>query len=221
MDDVSDFVKGFGDGVASILKKTRREDDGIYSSASYIELISDMVKSMANDFHDEIEGIYFDDDNLSALTLEDGIEKLMQGYRGNTICGYLICAAEETCNHVGASFSLYGITAFCTIFFIAKKDLAKASQFMNLLMLPLMTAYRIDDVPRDSGRKGGRPKHPRKAEAIQIAKIKWEQMEYASVNVVATTVKHQLEKKYTDAPSVAAIKKWLNNAGIAPKRSAQ
>ena len=46
-------------------------------------------------------------------------------------------------------------------------------------------------------------------------------MEYASVNVVATTVKHQLEKKYTDAPSVAAIKKWLNNAGIAPKRSAQ
>ena len=84
-----------------------------------------------------------------------------------------------------------------------------------------MTAYRIDDVPRDSGRKGGRPEHPRKAEAIQIAKIKWEQMEYASVNVVATTVKHQLEKKYTDAPSVAAIKKWLNNAGIAPKRSAQ
>ncbi|MEG9294510.1 hypothetical protein ACPEF7_04690 [Klebsiella sp. K769] len=79
----------------------------------------------------------------------------------------------------------------------------------------------INNSPATLGARGGRPANRHKAEACDIAKSKWEQMEYASVNVVATTVKHQLEKKYTDAPSVAAIKKWLNNAGIAPKRSAQ
>ncbi|MBN3191453.1 hypothetical protein H4F64_14725 [Pectobacterium brasiliense] len=217
-DNTSEFVKGFGERIAAISKKIMAEDSAIYRSESYIELITDMVKSMADDFHEKASEIDFDDD-LERLTLEDGIDKFMQGTRDNTICSYLICASEKMCNHVGASYSMHGISAFCAIFFIAKNDLVKASQFVNLIMLPVMSALRIDDVPRDTGRKGGRPEHPRKAEAIRIGKAKWEQVEYASVNVVATTVKHQLDKKYTDAPSVAAIKKWLNSAGIAPKRA--
>lgn len=216
--NTSDFIKGLGEKVAAISKKTMDEDSEIYQSESYRELMNDMVISMAHDFYKEIAKIDFDDD-LEGLTLEDGIEKFMQGKRENTICSYLICASEEMCKHVGASFHPYGISAFCAVFFIAKNDLLKASQFLNLLMQPAMAAIRIDDVPRDIGRKGGRPEHPRKAEAIRIGKAKWEQVEYASVNVVATTVKHQLDKKYTDAPSVAAIKKWLNSSGIAPKRA--
>lgn len=81
-------------------------------------------------------------------------------------------------------------------------------------------AARIN-APSILGAHGGRPANRHKAEACEIAKYKWEQMPYASVNVVATTVKHQLDKSYTDAPSVAAIKKWLNSAGISPKRSAK
>ncbi|KMK16753.1 hypothetical protein ABW09_18395 [Pluralibacter gergoviae] len=81
-------------------------------------------------------------------------------------------------------------------------------------------AARIN-APSILGSHGGRPASRHKAEACEIAKSKWEQMAYASVNVVATTVKHQLDKSYTDAPSVAAIKKWLNSAGIAPRRSAK
>ncbi|UBX44896.1 hypothetical protein LD024_00520 [Citrobacter werkmanii] len=81
-------------------------------------------------------------------------------------------------------------------------------------------AARIN-APAILGSHGGRPANRHNAEACEIAKSKWEQMPYASVNVVATTVKHQLEKSYTDAPSVAAIKKWLNSAGIAPKRPAK
>ncbi|HCD7072471.1 TPA: hypothetical protein NDY40_000185 [Klebsiella pneumoniae] len=220
-EEVSDFVKGLGDRVAKISRKIKDEDSAMYKSKSYIELIKDMVTSIAADFNEEMSQIEFEDNNLASLTLEDGIDYFMQGKRENTACSYLVCAAEEMCNHVGASFHLHGISAFCAIFFIAKHDLVKASQFLNLLMQPTMAAFRIDDVPRDAGRKGGRPEHPRKAEALKIGKAKWEQMPYASVNVVATTVKHQLDKSYTDAPSVAAIKKWLNSAGIAPKRVAR
>lgn len=217
----SDFVNGLGEKVAAISKKVMAEDSALYSSESYINFISDMVKAMAADLREEIAEFVFEGDSLESLTLEEGLEKFMQEARENTICSYFICASEKMCNHVGAAYSLHGISAFCAIFFMAKNDLIKASQFFSLLMQPMMAAFRIDDVPRDIGRKGGRPEHPRKAEAIRIGKAKWEQVEYASVNVVATTVKHQLDKKYTDAPSVAAIKKWLNSAGIAPKRSAK
>lgn len=219
MEGTSEFVSGLGGKVAAIAKKVMDEDSVIYCSESYINLISDMVKAMALDLREEIAEFVFDGDPLESLTLEEGLDKFMQEARENTICSYLICASEEMCNHVGAAYSLHGISAFCAIFFMAKNDLVKANQFFSLLMQPVMSAFRIDDVPRDIGRKGGRPEHPRKAEALKIGKAKWEQVEYASVNVVATTVKHQLDKKYTDAPSVAAIKKWLNSAGIAPKRS--
>lgn len=71
-------------------------------------------------------------------------------------------------------------------------------------------------IPAAMGAKGGRPKNPRKKEAIEIAIEKWEQANYLSVAIVATAVKHQLEKKYTDAPSLPTIKKWITAAGIKP-----
>lgn len=145
-EEVSDFVKGLGDRVAKISRKIKDEDSAMYQSESYIELIKDMVTSIAADFNEEMSQIEFEDNNLASLTLEDGIDYFMQGKRENTACSYLVCSAEKMCNHVGASFHLHGISAFCAIFFIAKHDLVKASQFLNLLMQPTMAAFRIPKI---------------------------------------------------------------------------
>ncbi|MEF3731398.1 hypothetical protein R1I42_10815 [Escherichia coli] len=216
---ISDFVSGLGDGVGEISRKIREEDSEIYKSESYIVLIKEMAESIAVEFHETLSKMKLEGISIDELTLEDGISKFMEESRENTITGYLIMSSEVLCDSVGASYLLHGISAFCALFFIAKKDLLKASQFINLLMQPTMAALRIDDVPRDAGRKGGRPEHPRKEEALKIGRLKWEQMEYASINVVAATVKHQLEKKYTDAPSISAIKKWLTESDFRPERS--
>ena len=72
-EDVSDFVKGLGDRVAKISRKIKDEDSAIYQSESYIELIKDMVTSIAADFNEEMSQIEFEDNNLASLTLEDGI----------------------------------------------------------------------------------------------------------------------------------------------------
>ncbi|HII3384833.1 TPA: hypothetical protein ACY3K3_000717, partial [Enterobacter cloacae] len=73
-EDVSDFVKGLGDRVAKISRKIKDEDSAIYQSESYIELIKDMVTSIAADFNEEMSQIEFEDNNLASLTLEDGID---------------------------------------------------------------------------------------------------------------------------------------------------
>ncbi|MFT0925414.1 hypothetical protein [Enterobacter cloacae] len=77
-EDVSDFVKGLGDRVAKISRKIKDEDSAIYQSESYIELIKDMVTSIAADFNEEMSQIEFEDNNLASLTLEDGIDYFMQ-----------------------------------------------------------------------------------------------------------------------------------------------
>ncbi|EPK3135811.1 hypothetical protein I4A70_001061, partial [Enterobacter cloacae] len=76
-EDVSDFVKGLGDRVAKISRKIKDEDSAIYQSESYIELIKDMVTSIAADFNEEMSQIEFEDNNLASLTLEDGIDYFM------------------------------------------------------------------------------------------------------------------------------------------------
>jgi hypothetical protein len=219
VNELSNFVDGLGKKAKKISDSLKEQDSAIYSSESFVKFISDMVIAMSGDLTEVLEELEFTTEEIVSVSLEDGITVFLSGERPESFVGYLVMSSEILCEELGASYLLHGISAFCTLYFVAKKELAKASQFLAVLLQPLMTAMRIEDVPKDAGRMGGRPEHPRKEEALKIARQKWEQMEYASINVVATTVKHILEKKYTDSPSLPAIKKWLTTSEFRPARS--
>lgn len=159
--------------------------------------------------------------DIKKLNLEIGLHEFSDNdNKEKTVYGAMRQVAMFFCDKLDIAFPMHGVNAFCAIFFAVKGDKTKVKPFIATLFYPaIATAYRLANRPKEFGRMGGRPEHPRKKEALDIARQKWQQMEYASVSVVASTVKHHLEKKYTDAPSIAAIKKWLNSSGIAPNRA--
>lgn len=106
------------------------------------------------------------------------------------------------------------LSASCAVFFMARGETDKAACFYMPLLSIALSHVEMKESYIRAGKKGGRPENPRKKEALEIARQKWEQADYLSVSSVATAVKHQLEKKYTDAPSLPAIKKWISAAGI-------
>lgn len=122
------------------------------------------------------------------------------------------------CSISAAPPSSSSLTAACSVFFMARGEIEKACGFYMPLLSIAISHVEMKESYILAGKKGGRPKNPRKKEAIEIAKEKWEQADYLSIASVSTAVKHQLEKKYTDAPSLPTIKKWITAADIKPNK---
>lgn len=211
------FIEDFSIKEQEIASKIKEQDDVMYSSDTFIELVSDMIKTMSEDLSNYKGKLT--EENLSGLSLDEALNTFFLNEWPETYLGYLSYCAKWMCESFGVSFQVYGASAFASIWFIAKGEQFKASQYLIMCMQPMLSVMRIRDISKDRGKLGGRPEHPRKVEAMKIARQKWDVMEYASLNIVATAVKHHLDNKFKDSPSLPAIKKWLKNAEFRPKKS--
>ncbi|MCB5320077.1 MULTISPECIES: hypothetical protein [Yersinia] len=211
------FIEDFSKKEQMIANKIKEDDDFIYSSDSFIELVSEMTGHISKDLSN-YKGM-LTEENLSHLSLDNALDIFFLEEWPEDYLGYLSYCSKWMCESFGVSFQVYGASAFAAIWFIAKGEQFKASQYLIMCMQPILSVMRIGDISKERGKLGGRPEHPRKSEAIKIARQKWNVMEYASLNIVATAVKHHLDNKYKDSPSLPAIKKWLKNAEFRPKKS--
>ncbi|AHE72683.1 hypothetical protein M942_05935 [Enterobacter ludwigii] len=192
-------------------------DDDLCENESFYEVVGEYIIKLQGYLYDYINPPPYEE--LNSYSLDKILDCFLDGVFFNGFFEYLSHCAERMCEDLGCSFKLYGTVAFSALWFTAKGDVKKAGKFVIICFQPITSAMRISDVPKDAGRLGGRPEHPLKAEAVKLAKHKWSNMEYASLNIVATAVKHQLEMKYKSPPSLPAIKKWITAENIRPEKS--
>jgi hypothetical protein len=209
------------------LSANEKERNIVASIKNVDDVLSIDLFDVVNSYIYEIMGYLSDYRNTPSITelklfsFDRAINEFLAGdYSLEYLC-YLVKCTERVCEDLSCSFNLYGAVAFSALWFIAVEDFHIASNYIKICFQPITSMMRIIDVPRQAGKLGGRPEHPLKTEAIKLAQHKWSSMDYASLNIVATAVKHQLEIKYKNPPSLPAIKKWIKDANIRPEKSSK
>ncbi|MFJ3458816.1 hypothetical protein ACIPMZ_17910 [Scandinavium goeteborgense] len=210
-------IHGFSEKEQKIALDIKKFDDDFCEREDLFARVNDCIISMQGYLNDylNIQGI----DAIKLLSFDEVLGDYLSKDFSNDFIEHLSNCAVRMCDDLGCSYKLYGVTAFSALWFTAKEDFSKAASFVIVCFQSITAMMRIRDVPKNAGKLGGRPEHPHKTEAIELAKHKWNSMEYASLNIVATAVKHQLQEKYRSAPSLPAIKKWIADAKIRPSKS--
>ncbi|MEF3111353.1 hypothetical protein QFI91_20030 [Raoultella sp. WB_B2P2-3] len=211
------FINGFSEKEQKIVSDIKDVDDVLCENDDFNYILDDYFIKIKNYFSDYIN--IPSHESLLSYSLDDVLSDFINGVFSNPFFEYMSSCAERMCEELGCSFKLYGSAAFTALWFAAKGDYNKSEKFIIICFQPIMSMVRMSEIPRNAGRLGGRPEHPLKAETIKLARHKWNTMEYASLNIVATAVKHQLEITYKSPPSLPSIKKWITSANIRPQKS--
>lgn len=157
---------------------------------------------------------------LDTLSLDEvinnGFGELDHTERMSETIKFIFQESNRYIHAYGLSTFGYSPTWISCIYFILKNNDEIAEYLYATTLLPLVYSNEIKNIPSLLGSKGGRPEHPRKEEALKIARERWEKIPYASISSVASYVKSKLEEKYTDAPKLPSIKSWLNKANLKP-----
>lgn len=157
-------------------------------------------------------------EKLKSISLDEALDYFDGVGLSNAFFKNMRICANKLCESLGCSFSVYGISAFTALWFLAKEEPQKASKYVLICLQPLLLSVKNADAAKSAGMLGGRPEHKLKREALDLARQKWVGMERASLNTVATAVSHQLSERYKSPPSVPAIKKWITAANIRPSK---
>lgn len=206
----------------------QRARGGAMSKSSNAEILiglDDKVEKLSSEFHIDIErfllemmpevdrGDYYDSNDLQSVILED----VLNNDRERTeIEKRLWDAALSLCKEFMVPEVICAPLVMMTILSLSKGNINEGKALISVLFS--YSAYRssFESAPSKLGAMGGRPSHPRKQEAMGLARKRWEQIPYANLNSVATFVKSKLEAKYTDAPKLPSIKSWLKEADFRP-----
>ncbi|MEG5642294.1 hypothetical protein UXP00_03615 [Enterobacter asburiae] len=151
-------------------------------------------------------GEYFDAYDLQSIKKEE----ILDPKRNLTnIEQRLWKAAKNLSLSFNVPSSIFSPLIILTILSLSKGCLHESKALTNILFS--YKAYRssFEKAPSKLGALGGRPVHPRKTEALGLARQRWQQLPRASIASVAAYVKSQLDAKYTDGPKIPSIKKWL------------
>lgn len=169
-------------------------------------LLEMMPEVESGEFHDakELQSIVIED-VLNPCRERTSIEELLWIAAIGLCDDFMV--PEETCAPL----------IVMIILSLSKGNVNECKAMTDVLMS--YSAYRtsFEKAPSRIGAMGGRPVHPRKQEAMGLARIRWEQIPYAKLNSVASYVKSKLEEKYTDAPKLPSIKSWLKEADFRPQ----
>ncbi|EOS3354740.1 hypothetical protein H1X78_RS12595 [Escherichia coli] len=85
-----------------------------------------------------------------------------------------------------------------------------ARDFFNMMMRPLIIAYRFKQLARYLGTKGGgRPQHRLKSEAIELADRFFTENPTAPLSRGVQYISGIFVAKYSDPPAASTIRKWL------------
>lgn len=154
-------------------------------------------------------------DMLRALDNRGATRRLYTKRTGaiyNALADTLIALAPTVCRRVMISPDVYTIPYLFFALLIARGEDDDARDFFNMMMRPLIVAYRFKQLARYLGTKGGgRPQHRLKDEALQIAEFFFTNNPHARVSAAVARINEILVKKYADVPAESTIRKWLTH----------
>ncbi|ATF52660.1 hypothetical protein [Morganella morganii] len=210
------LLDSFGESIKNKILRIKEEDDIIYQSDEFDGVIKGLFFDIKEQLQIATSNIFTPEELIITVELESALSVFLNDIREQNIIGYLCLSTKSVCDEIGLSFQTYGMSIFCSLYYIMKKFDHISYEFFLVVVQPILTAMRLEDVPKEIGKMGGRPEHPRKEEALKTAMERWSKIPYASLSSVATYVKSKLEEKYTDAPKLPSIKSWLNKANLKP-----
>lgn len=158
---------------------------------------------------------YYDTDDLLAINLD---EILDPNKKKSDIELKMILAAKDLSNELNVTETVYTPIVIMLLISLVHGRTNETRALFSVLMSAAAHIMTLQSGAEKLGALGGRPEHVRKGEALDMARKRWEQIPYASVNHVATYVKSKLESKYTDAPKLPSIKAWLKKADLNPRK---
>lgn len=194
------------------LQRVKEMQDNIFNQGEKIDHLIDFEEAVAaaTSFCGEEDIAYYQDIELE-LFLKKSVST-----RPEPRVVRVIDMAKKLCNGLGVSDRAFLDVMIMSIIHLIKGERLQAQALIKATMSHMVGVLLLSDAPREIGRSGGRPEHKRKAEAIEMAQKRWEQMPRASLSSVATYVKSKLESKYTDTPKLPSIKAWLKKANLKP-----
>ncbi|QUT14571.1 hypothetical protein [Rahnella inusitata] len=128
----------------------------------------------------------------------------------------IYASAKDLCNEFSISEEIYLPVLILFVLAVAKRREHEARTHLSTFFSSLIHANLLSKAPVLIGGMGGRPEHTRKPEALEIAKNEWENYPTKSQDNVTNFIYAKLSEKYTDAPSISAIKGWLRTSGLRP-----
>lgn len=117
--------------------------------------------------------------------------------------------AVRLCEMLKVAPEIYHASALNYVACVVGADDVQADKYLDHLMRPAVWAYRIREIPRRAGRRGGSHGNRHKDEALAIAR----QFRSKHPDVVRSrliqVVTGELSVKYTDLPHTSTIRRWL------------
>ncbi len=218
-DDGAHFLDQFGGKLKDIAMRMKNEDDELYDSEELHEMLSEIFKGFKDSFNGYFERSFPDGSNIHDVDFEYGINLYVN--KDGDGCKFeelnlIALVTEHYCDDLGVSTKVYGVNVFSSLLLLAKKNESAAYSYLKVVLQNLFNALRIESTPSDFGKLGGRPEHIRKGEAMTLAKKRWSDIPFASLNDVCLYVHRSLTTSYTDAPSLSTITNWVRNAEFRP-----
>ncbi|ECC1660271.1 hypothetical protein FNO19_10040 [Salmonella enterica subsp. salamae] len=86
-----------------------------------------------------------------------------------------------------------------------------ADPYFDHLLRPAVWAYRLQELPRATGRRGGHPTNRHKEEAVELAKkLRVENPGIVKTRLVQLIIS-EMRAKYSDLPHNSTVRRWLTD----------
>lgn len=134
------------------------------------------------------------------------------GYKEGTFHHFLNLCALELCRRIRVSKLLFFPLAFEIILHIVQERNDEAFALYMIMFYPIRYAEDKANFASKLGKSGGRPTHEHKDETISIAKGVIEKNPQMGVDVICAIVYQEIHSKYTNPPSLASVRRWVNES---------
>ena len=159
------FYEGWPETFVSRLDMLRALDDRGSTRRLYLERTGAIFDALAEEIRTAVAG--HPEIDVSKLDIGPLYRYYKRGEKGNSLADLLINLAPPTCKRVRISPEVYTIPYLFFALLIAQGADNDARDFFNMMMRPLIIAYRFKQLARYLGTKGGgRPQHRLKAKPL-------------------------------------------------------
>ncbi|EEJ5116971.1 TPA: hypothetical protein N3A50_000331 [Salmonella enterica subsp. salamae serovar 30:g,m,s:e,n,x] len=125
-------------------------------------------------------------------------------------CDYSALAVE-LCEGMRLAPEIFLVPGIHFVVRIAAGRPDAADPYFDHLLRPAVWAYRLQELPRATGRRGGHPTNRHKEEAVELAKkLRAENPGIVKTRLVQLIIS-ELQAKYSDLPHNSTVRRWLTD----------
>nr|ELR5225885.1 hypothetical protein [Providencia rettgeri] len=194
-----------------IIERIKNIDDIEESENWKRNVLSDMFEHDYDYIQSKLEMYFPNYGNYNAYELYKYLY-VGNSYNNGTIEEFCFEAARVLCNRQRVSQGLFLPLALEIVIHIINDRFNDALNLYVILAYPHFAAEIFGNFESDLGRKGGRPKHIHKDEAIKIIKLVLNENPFENIDTLTANVFQELNKKYNDPPSLSTIKRWVRQS---------